>query len=49
VISEMKMAGFKLDAISDVLRNMEDDHLLNMADPAVRGKTDRFVMRFVKP
>jgi predicted methyltransferase len=49
VKSEMKMAGFEFDGSSDVLRNMQDDHLLNMADPAVRGKTDRFVMRFIKP
>lgn len=49
VKAEMKMAGFKFDAASDILRNMDDDHLLNMADPSVRGKTDRFVMRFVKP
>jgi predicted methyltransferase len=49
VKAEMKMAGFELDGSSEVLRNMNDDHTLNMADPSVRGKTDRFVMRFVKP
>jgi predicted methyltransferase len=49
VKAEMTMAGFEFDGASDILRNMDDDHLLNMADPAVRGKTDRFVMRFRKP
>jgi predicted methyltransferase len=45
----MQAAGFALDAKSDILRNMDDDYSKNMADPAVRGHTDRFVMRFVKP
>lgn len=49
VISEMQAAGFVLEARSDVLRNTQDDYSKNMADPAVRGKTDRFVMRFRKP
>ena len=49
VVAEMKMAGFRLDGESSVLRNPEDDHLLHMANPAVRGKTDRVMMRFVKP
>jgi predicted methyltransferase len=26
-----------------------DDHQLKIFDPAVRGKTDRFVLRFKKP
>jgi len=49
VIKEMESAGFVLEAQSDVLRNMDDDHSLPMADPAIRGQTDRFVMRFRKP
>lgn len=49
VISELEAAGFVLDASSDVLRNADDDHSLNMADPEIRGKTDRFVLRFRKP
>jgi predicted methyltransferase len=49
VIDEMQSAGFVLDGKSDVLRNMDDDHSLNMSDPKVRGKTDRFVFRFRKP
>lgn len=49
VISEMQAAGFVADGKSNVLRNMDDDYSKNMFDPAVRGKTDRFVMRFIKP
>jgi len=49
VIAELEAAGFRLEAQSDILRNTDDDHSLYMADPSVRGKTDRFVMRFRKP
>jgi len=49
VIAELENAGFVLDAKSDLLRNMEDDHSLGVFDPSVRGKTDRFVLRFKKP
>ena len=49
VIAEIEAAGFILDSQSDVLRNLEDDHSLNMSDEQIRGKTDRFVMKFRKP
>lgn len=49
VISDMESAGFRLDAKSDLLRNMSDDYSKPVFDPSVRGKTDRFLMRFVKP
>lgn len=49
VIADMKAAGFMLDGRSDLLENADDDYDKNMADPAVRGKTSRFVMRFIKP
>jgi predicted methyltransferase len=42
-------AGFVLDAESDVLRNPADDLTKAVFDPAVRGKTDRFVLRFRRP
>ena len=48
VINEMQAAGFELVAKSDMLRNMDDDRSKVVFDPAVRGKTDRFVLRFVK-
>ena len=49
VIAMMAEAGFKLDAQSDMLRNPDDDYEKVVFDPEVRGKTDRFVMRFRKP
>lgn len=49
VIANMEAAGFDLEAQSDLLRNPEDDLSKSAFDPEVRGKTDRFVMRFMKP
>ena len=49
VIREVESAGFKLSARSDILRNPADDHSLAAHDPAIRGKTDQFVLRFRKP
>ncbi len=49
VIADLEQAGFVLDAKSDLLRNMEDDHSLGVFDPGIRGKTDRFVLLFKKP
>ena len=42
-------AGFVLDAESDLLRNPADDFTKNVFDPAVRAKTDRFMLRFRRP
>jgi len=49
VIAELEAAGFVLEDESKVLRNMDDDHSLSMAAPEIRGRTDRFVLRFRKP
>lgn len=49
VIMEMEAAGFALEAQSDLLRNIDDDHSKAVFDPGIRGKTDRFVLRFRKP
>lgn len=48
VIESMAAAGFVLDGQSDILRNAEDDYEKSVFDPEIRGKTDRFIMRFVK-
>jgi predicted methyltransferase len=48
VIDNMVAAGFLLDAQSDMLRNSNDDYDKTVFDPDVRGKTDRFVLRFRK-
>jgi predicted methyltransferase len=46
---EIEAAGFVLEARSDALRNLKDDHKLAVFDRAVRGKTDQVVLRFRKP
>lgn len=49
VKADFARAGFKLEAESDLLRVPADDHSHLVFDKAVRGRTDRFVMRFRKP
>ena len=49
VIAELEGAGFVLDGESDVLANPEDDHTKGVFDPEIRGKTDRYLLRFRKP
>ena len=39
---------FTLDAEASFLANPEDDHTLAVFDKSIRGKTDRFVFRFVR-
>ncbi|MBL8547584.1 MAG: class I SAM-dependent methyltransferase [Hyphomonadaceae bacterium] len=47
--SEVEAAGFVFDGESDVLRNAADPHTASVFDPAIRGQTDQFMMRFRKP
>jgi predicted methyltransferase len=47
--ADFERAGFVLEGTSDLLRNPADDHTLNVFDPAIRGKTDRAILRFRKP
>ena len=49
VVSEIKAAGFELVDTSDLLRNPNDARTLAVFDPAIRGKTDQFVLKFRKP
>ncbi len=42
-------AGFVIAAESDLLANPEDDHTLNVYDPALQRNTDRMLFRAVKP
>ena len=46
---EITAAGFILEGSSDILANPDDDHTKIVFDPAIRGKTDQFVLRFRKP
>ena len=49
VKADFKRAGFVLEAESDLYRNPADDRSLLVFDPKIRGKTDRFVLKFRKP
>lgn len=49
VVNEIEAAGFVLDARSDVLENKDDNRQLSVFDSSIRGKSDRFALRFVKP
>jgi predicted methyltransferase len=49
VKSQVLAAGFKLEAESDLLKNPADSHAANVFDPSIRGKTDQFVFKFVRP
>jgi predicted methyltransferase len=49
VREEVEAAGFVLDVESTVLANKEDPHSIKVFDPSIKGETDRFAYRFVKP
>ena len=49
VIGELTGAGFKLEASSDLYARPADPRTANVFDPAIRGKTDQFTLRFRKP
>lgn len=49
VKKEILAAGFILAESSDILRHPEDDRTLNVFKPEIRGKTDRFILKFKKP
>jgi predicted methyltransferase len=49
VIREVTSAGFKLAAQGDFLRQATDDHSKPIFDPSVRGHTDQYALKFVKP
>lgn len=49
VIDEVTAAGFELAAEGEMLANAEDDRTVAIFDESVRGRTDRFVLRFEKP
>ena len=46
---DFEAAGFVFQAESDALRRLEDDRMLRIFDPSIRGSTDRFTFRFRKP
>lgn len=46
---EVTAAGFVFDGESRAVRNPADPKTANVFDPAIRGHTDQFVLRFRKP
>jgi predicted methyltransferase len=49
VKQEVLAAGFKFVGSSEILRQPADTHALKVFDPAVRGNTDQFILKFRKP
>jgi len=46
---EVEAAGFVFEGEASFLRNPQDTRTISVFDPAIRGRTDQFVMRFRKP
>ncbi|WP_222873755.1 hypothetical protein [Hankyongella ginsenosidimutans] len=49
MIGQLTAAGFTLQTTSDLLVNTDDPHTETAFAPTIRGKTDRFILVFVKP
>lgn len=49
VKKEVTEAGFEYVGDSDVLANSADTRTAKVFDPAIRGKTDQFILKFRKP
>ncbi|MGH8170985.1 MAG: class I SAM-dependent methyltransferase [Steroidobacteraceae bacterium] len=49
VIREIEAAGFRLAAEGQALHRTADDHTRSIFDKSIRGHTDQFMLRFVKP
>lgn len=49
VKADFEKAGFVLEAESNMFANPDDDLTKSVFDPSVRGKTNRFAMKFRKP
>ena len=49
VRAEVEAVGFVLYAQSSMLANKDDRHSIKVFDPSIKGETDRFAFRFVKP
>jgi predicted methyltransferase len=49
VIREVEAAGFKLAAQGNALHRTADDHTKSIFDKSIRGHTDQYMLKFVKP
>ena len=48
-VAAASAAGFMVERNDELLAGTGDDHSKNVFDPAVRGKTDRFILKLTKP
>lgn len=48
-VASAEAAGFRVEVNSDILASAADDHTKNVFDPAVRGQTDRFILKLTNP
>ena len=49
LIREVEAAGFKLAGEGTFLHHADDDHTKPIFDASIRGKTDQYALKFVKP
>jgi predicted methyltransferase len=49
IIREVEAAGFKLAAEGDFLHRTSDDHSKSIFDKSIRGHTDQYALKFVRP
>lgn len=49
VLRDLDAAGFVFEARSEILANPDDDYEKSVFDSAIRGKSDRFMLRYRKP
>ena len=47
--TEVTAAGFVFVAQGDFLQNKDDPHTAKVFDESIRGKTDKFILKFMKP
>lgn len=48
-LEDIQQHGFVLDATSDALKNPEDPLTISVFDPTIRGRTSKFLYKFVEP
>jgi predicted methyltransferase len=49
IVREVTAAGFKLVGEGDFLHRPADDHTKSIFDSSIRGHTDQYALKFVKP
>ena len=47
--ADIEAHGFRLEKASDLLANPEDPRTVSVFDPTIRGRTSKFLMKFIEP